>query len=111
MLMLKNIPQAYEDIVCSYHLKSLKDRAAAGQYVRPELLQTGPSELARSVGLTPEQVNELEEHWAEFAQEIEKARLTLGRHTSKLADGLDASLQTGVYDPASSADAAKVSFS
>jgi len=96
--------------VCTYHIKSFRDQAAAGHYVRPKMLQNGPSELALSVGLTSEQSNKLEKHWEEFVQEIQTARSRLGRYTSSASDKVEASLKRGTYNPASSADAAKVSF-
>jgi len=102
-------PQHIEDVVCTYYLQYLKDQAA-GKYVRPKILQNGSSELVKSVALTPEQTNKMEEHWEEFVEEIREARSILGGSATKASNGIDAAFEKGEYKPISSVDAAGVSF-
>ncbi len=97
-----------EEIVCTYQLKALRDQAAAGQYIRPQILQFSPTELAGCVDLSIQQRETLEEHWGQFVTDIKMARAELGSFTSKVADAMDATMATGVYKPASSVEAAKV---
>ncbi len=97
-----------EEIVCVHQLKALREQAAAGIYVRPQILQSGPGQLAERVELGAQQIEKLEELWKQFVRDIKAARLYLGKYTSKVADEVEAVLETGVYTPASSAQAAEV---
>jgi hypothetical protein len=98
-----------EEIVCIHHLKALREQAAAGKYVRPQMLQNGPGQLSECVGLSPEQMEKLEEVWRQFDRDIKAARLFLGTYTSKVADDVEAVMETGVYTPNSGVHAAQVS--
>ena len=97
-----------EEIVCTYQLKSLRDQAAAGQYVRPLMLQYSPTELAGFVDLSLEQRSKLDQHWQQFVHDIKVARSALGQYTWQVASKMDLSMVTGEYTPASSVDAAQV---
>ncbi|KAL4519065.1 hypothetical protein Ndes2526B_g00169 [Nannochloris sp. 'desiccata'] len=96
-----------EEIVCTYQLKSLRDQFASGQYVRPHMLQFSPAELASCVELSYEQKIALESHWKKFINDIKEAASTLEEYTSKVFDGVEAVMQTGVYKPASTSHAAE----
>jgi hypothetical protein len=97
-----------EEIVCSYQLKSLRDQAASGQYVRPQILQFTPTELAGCVDLSLKQKAALEEHWQQFVSDIKSARAFLGEHTTQAANGMVAAMEAGEYNPSSSKAAAEV---
>jgi hypothetical protein len=99
-----------QEIVCIHLLKALRDQAAAGKYVCPQMLQNGPGQLAECVELSPEQVVKLEEVWRQFVRDIKAARLFLGTYTSKVADDVEAVMETGVYTPNSGVHAAQVSY-
>jgi hypothetical protein len=96
-------------MVCIHQLKAIREQVAAGKYVRPQILQSDPDELVRCVGLDSEQRARLEEHWQQFVKDIQSARVTLGKYTSKVSGGLEAAMETGVYNPSSSKAAAEVS--
>ncbi len=108
--MYQERPELLEDVVCVHHLKALREQAAAGKYVRPLLLQNVPGQLSERVELNSEQIEQLEEPWQQFVRDIKAARSFLGKYTSKVADDLEAVMDTGVYTPASSAQAAQVSY-
>ena len=91
------------------HLKTLRDEAAAGQYVRPLMLRSSPTEVAGFKELSNEQKERLEKHWKQFVKDIRMARLVLGQSTAEAQDRVEEAMATGEYNPASSADAAKVS--
>ena len=97
------------ETVIRMHLKTLREEAAAGQYVRPLMLQYSPTELAECVDLNDEQKEKLEKHWQHFVKDIRMARSAFGQSTAGVHDRVQAAMATGQYNPTSSAEAAKVS--
>jgi hypothetical protein len=103
-------PESLEEIVCVHQLKVLREQAAAGNYVRPQILEKGTTELIGRLHLNSEQGKRLEELWKRFVRDIKAARLFLNKYTSKVADALAeaTTTETGEYKPDSSAQAAQV---
>jgi hypothetical protein len=109
ILLYNERPQLFEEIVCKFQIKGIRALAAAGEYARPQILQNGRDQLVGSFGISSEQMEQLEEVWKEFVRDIKAARTFLGKYTSKAADQVEAVMETGVYTPASSVQAAQVS--
>jgi hypothetical protein len=110
MLCATEKREMMEEIVCTYQLKSLREQAASGQYIRPQILQFSPTELASCVELSSEQKSTLEAHWKQFVIDINMARATLCQYTSQVADDVEAAMAMGEYRPNSGVDAAEVSY-
>ncbi len=109
-MLYKERPELLEELVCVHHLKALRELAAAGKYAGPQILQNGPGQLTECVELGAQQIEKVEELWTEFVRDIKAARAFLGKYTSKVAGEVEAVMETGVYTPASSVQAAQVRY-